>query len=605
MQSAGPALLLVLLTAWSVSSSSAQGNGTLLPPPCDSRVYCLGGPGTLLHTVQMARIYPDSKTFVDMPVKESEETVLENFRQLMNSSDESPSKEQMETFLNNNFLPPGSEFEDWEPSDWNKHVDLFDNIKDERYRELAEFIHERWQDLGRKIKSDVKSDTKTSLIYMPNPFIVPGGRFREVYYWDSYWTILGLLASEMKSTVRGMLENFSGLIDEFGHIPNGNRIYYIRRSQPPFYTSMVQAYYQATGDEDFLRDNLDSMRKEFNFWMTNRTVDVVDAKTGKTHQMARYNVQVDMPRPEGYVEDFELAKDNTASEAEKQEMYMNLKTGAESGLDYSTKWFVGPSGEVTLDLKDIRARHIVPVELNSYLCKNARVLKEMHTKVGDEENARVFAGHERALREGIDQMLWNEEDGTYYDYDLENKKPRNSFFVTNVAPFWADCFVETKHHSRASKIVDYVETQTSYFTGGVPTSLSKSGQQWDQTNIWPPMQELVTTAMLNTGLAKGEQIAKDIANKYLQNVYCNFKAHDDTLYEKYPSDYYCGSDSKRKGDGGEYEVQEGFGWTNGVAMHYLKTYGDQITPDDFIGGAGSIQANIFGLTSAMLLIKLF
>ena len=79
---------------------------------------------------------------------------------------------------------------------------------------------------------------------MAQPFVVPGGRFREVYYWDSYWTILGLLASEMTTTVRGMLENFAGLINEYGHIPNGNRIYYIRRSQPPFYTSMVDAYHK-------------------------------------------------------------------------------------------------------------------------------------------------------------------------------------------------------------------------------------------------------------------------------------------------------------------------------------------------------------------------
>ena len=145
------------------------------------------------------------------------------------------------------------------------------------------------------------------------------------------------------------------------------------------------------------------------------------------------------------------------------------------------------------------------------------------------------------------------------------------------------------------------------------------------------MQELVTTAMLNTGLEKGRKLAKDIANKYLQNVYCNFKAHDDTLFEKYPSDYvswsiqraiwvnnlhflyqskcvylnlqYCGSESKKKGDGGEYEVQEGFGWTNGVAMHYLKAYGDQITLDDsYSSSATSIQTNIYGSSMSVLIL---
>lgn len=561
-----------------------------LPAPCESQVYCKGGPGTMLHAVQMARIFPDSKTFVDMPMKFEEATVLEKYQELLTSSGENElSKEDLQKFVDDNFLPPGSEFADWEPSDWKDEVELFSNIKDEKYKELAKFIHSRWKDLGRKIKSEVEGDTKSSLIYMPHPFIVPGGRFREVYYWDSYWTILGLLASEMKATVKGMLENFAGLIQTYGHIPNGNRIYYIRRSQPPFYISMVEAYHKATGDDEFLKANLDSMSKEFDFWMTNRIIDV--EKDGKTYSLARYNVEVDLPRPEGYVEDFNLTRDNTEGGAEKQEMYMNLKTGAESGLDYSTKWFVGDKGEVTLHLKDIKARHIIPVELNAYLCKNARVLKEFYKNEEDTEKEEKYAKHEESFREGIDKVLWNEEDGTYYDFDLQNKQQRKSFFVTNVAPFWADCFKDTKQHRKASKIVDYIKAQTEQFPGGVPTSLFKSGQQWDKTNIWPPMQELVTTALTNTGLEEGTNLARVVATKYLQNVYCNFEAHNRTLYEKYPSDYYCGSPSDKKGDGGEYEVQEGFGWTNGVAMHYLNVYGSSISPDDPVSSSPGLETS--------------
>jgi len=276
-------------------------------------------------------------------------------------------------------------------------------------------------------------------------------------------------------------------------------------------------------------------------------------------------------------------------------MYMNLKTGAESGLDYSTKWFVGSEGEVTLALKDIKARHIVPVELNAYLCKNARILKDMYRKAGQTDKADEFEKHEETFRTGIDQVLWNEEDGTYYDYDLTNQQQRKAFFVTNVAPFWAECFKDTKQHSKASKLVSYVERKTNVFRGGVPTSLFESKQQWDKSNIWPPMQELVATAMINTGLESGNRLAKRVANKYLQNVYCFFKNQNSTLYEKYPSDYSCGSDhgGKHWRRSGEYEVQEGFGWTNGVAMHFLQTYGDKVTPDDEISSSVSTRVNLW------------
>ena len=110
---------------------------------------------------------------------------------------------------------------------------------------MAVYIHNRWKDLGRKVISDVKENPdKYSLIYMKKPFIVPGGRFREVYYWDSYWTILGLLVSGMEETVKGMLENFADLINKYGLIPNGNRVYYTKRSQPPLYIAMVEEYYK-------------------------------------------------------------------------------------------------------------------------------------------------------------------------------------------------------------------------------------------------------------------------------------------------------------------------------------------------------------------------
>ncbi len=167
--------------------------------------------------------------------------------------------------------------------------------QDKNYRDLAKELNSRWKDLGRRINPKLKGSDATSLIYLENPFIVPGGRFREMYYWDSYWTIIGLLKCEMTDTVKGMLENFAYLVDTANLIPNGNRIYYTRRSQPPLFIAMVDEYYRETKDKAFLLENIASMDREFKFWINNRTE--VKRQGGKNYRVAVYNVEVDGPRP--------------------------------------------------------------------------------------------------------------------------------------------------------------------------------------------------------------------------------------------------------------------------------------------------------------------
>ena len=270
-----------------LASAFVETHGSRLPAPCDNEIYCISRPDSLLHVVQMARLYKDSKTFVDKAVKTSPNLVLQNFQEMMKvclfplfsfiiyilkflslkkQTSKNPSQEQVRQFVNENFDPEGSEFEPWQPLDWHTDINVLDQIQDVEYRSFAQYLHQRWKDLGRQIKPDVRiNPQKYSLMYMDQPFIVPGGRFREMYYWDSYWTIQGLLVSEMYDTVKGiikdslsraekinefpnvilgMLQNFVQLIQTVGHIPNGNRIYYTRRTQPPLFISMVEAYYE-------------------------------------------------------------------------------------------------------------------------------------------------------------------------------------------------------------------------------------------------------------------------------------------------------------------------------------------------------------------------
>lgn len=247
----------------------------------------------------MAKIFKDSKTFVDMKMKYPPNKTMSLFRELMNRTDNSPTSTQVEEFLNKTFDPAGSEFEDWDPKDWKAKPTFLLDIKDESLRQFAEDLNHIWKLLGRKMRDDVRDNHEQySIIYVPNPVIVPGGRFREFYYWDSYWIIKGLLLSEMQETVKGMLSNFVSVVDRIGFIPNGGRIYYTQRSQPPMLIPMVNEYMKATEDLTWLKENLWLLEKEFEFWMTRRTVQVV--KDGVTYTLARYYEESLGPRPESY-----------------------------------------------------------------------------------------------------------------------------------------------------------------------------------------------------------------------------------------------------------------------------------------------------------------
>ena len=234
-----------------------------------------------------------------MKIKTSEKDVLERFQALMNETANTPSKVDVQNFVKKNFDLEGSEFEAWEPLDWKQTPKFLSKIKDQNCREWATKLNLLWKFLGRKIKDDVRENPELySIIYVPHPLIIPGGRFREIYYWDSYWIIKGLLLSEMIETARGMIENFFHIVDIYGHIPNGGRIYYIMRSHPPLLLPMVQAYYEHTQDLEFVKKHINTMEMEFHFWMTNRTVKV--EKDGKHYTLARYKEASVGPRPESY-----------------------------------------------------------------------------------------------------------------------------------------------------------------------------------------------------------------------------------------------------------------------------------------------------------------
>lgn len=228
--------------------------------------------------------------------------VMENFDEFIKHYGQTPAQKHIKQFISQNF-----EFEDgleiWNPPDWKENPQNLNRIVDPNIRKWAFELNFLWKNLSRRVSDEVhRTPLLYTLIPLPNGFIVPGGRFREIYYWDSYWIIKGLLLCGMKSTVKGILENFSYFVKKFGYIPNGGRIYYLGRSQPPLYIQMVHQYFLNVNNNEglkFLKKHIQFMDKEFRFWMEKRTVKV--KKWGRTFTLCRYYSEHTEPRPESYM----------------------------------------------------------------------------------------------------------------------------------------------------------------------------------------------------------------------------------------------------------------------------------------------------------------
>lgn len=559
-------MVLCVMAAMMMHSGSADSSKEVLPPPCDSNIYCYG---KLLHTIQMASLYHDSKTFVDMKMKFTQNETLRLFEDMMSRSHDNPSRLDLERFVNETFDPPGSEFEFWDPSDWKQSPGFLKNISDPAFQEWAGDLNHLWKSLGRKMKEDVRiNEDHYSIIYVPNPVIVPGGRFREFYYWDSYWIVRGLLLSEMYDTVRGMLGNFISIVERIGLIPNGGRVYYNRRSQPPLLTPMVLSYIEATNDWNFVKANIDTLDKEFKFWIDKHVVSV--EKDGKHYRLARFLDYSSGPRPESYREDIQSAQ-IFQTEGEKENFYRQLKAGAESGWDFSSRWFI-LNGTNKGNLTNTMATNILPVDLNSIMYWNAVILSDFHKRLNNASQALYYEEVAKEWLEAVDKVLWHEEVGAWLDYDILNEVKRDYFYPTNLSPFWTGCFDPAKRDDYVGKVLKYLEkTRITVNLGGIPSTLEHSGEQWDYPNAWPPLQYIMIIALDNSGDPAAKDLAYELTEKWVRS---NYKAYNDThgMYEKYDATVFGGG-----GGGGEYEVQLGFGWTNGVIMELLQKYGERLT----------------------------
>ncbi|XP_058050092.1 trehalase isoform X2 [Ahaetulla prasina] len=539
-----------------------------LPPPCDSHIYCTG---ELLRQVQRARLFQDDKDFVDMPLKSNPDVVLKQFEELMKATPGGDlSKLQLAQFVEAHFFPPGQELESWMPPDWTDSIPLFKRISDEKLRTWAWVLNAKWKQLGRQVNPDVQtSPWRYSLIYVPNPVIVPGGRFREYYYWDSFWILGGLLLSNMTATAKGLIQNFLYLVSKFGHVPNGGRVYYERRSQPPLLTLMMESYLSHTNDTEFLRENLHLLEAEYHFWQDHRAVNI--SVGGKQYSLNHYNVQVGEPRPESYMKDVELAMG--LEEEAQQNLWAELQSAAESGWDFSSRWFLPGFPSLHDPLQDTQVRGVVPVDLNAILCKVEQLLATFYQVLGRGEKASRFWAARRQRAAALTAVLWNEEAGVWLDYRILHQRHNPAFYPSNISPLWAECDVDLR---RAEKALCYLEESSALsYANGLPTSLTRTGQQWDFPNAWAPLQHMVIIGLAKSSSPRAQELAFSLAQHWLRMNLAVYKKH-----------------------GGMFE-KEGFGWTNGVALQLLDLYGERLT------AASALCSPTWPCVGACLILILF
>ncbi len=485
--------------------------------------------GELFEKIQMAQLFADSKTFADATPKATTEEIVAAYEKAKLE----PGFD-LQKFVESNFIIPSG---------------ITSDFQSDTSRSVQNHINVLWDVLTRQ----PDSATVGTLIALPNEYVVPGGRFREVYYWDSYFTMLGLQVSDRYDLIENMVDNFSYLIETMGFIPNGNRTYYQGRSQPPFYAMMVQVLAEGKG-EGTLEKYLPYLQKEYDFWMDgamNRNADnpahrrVVRMPDGAL--LNRYYDDIPQARPESFREDVELYEslDNA-----NEKVYRDLRAGAESGWDYSSRWFADGQYMSTIHTTDI-----VPVDLNALLYNLEQTLASAYEEAANSEQAEIYRQKGENRKAAIQKYHWDAQTGFYRDYDWSAKKQTEVLSLAGMYPL----FFGLAEPTQAVEAANMIEKEFLQ-PGGVTSTLNNTGQQWDAPNGWAPLQWITIQ-----GLRQYE--ANDLANTIKERwVNFNVDVYRKTgkLVEKY-NVYEIGLE----GGGGEYPVQDGFGWTNGVLLKLM------------------------------------
>ena len=521
------------LTAWLLPALAAAQVPAAAPvalPPTPRQLY----PG-LFEAVQLGRVYPDGKTFVD--ARPSGDATPAQIVAAYEQQRSQPGFD-LKAFVAQYFTPPA-------PVGGSYHSNVAAGIRPH--------LDTLWAVLSRPAQT--QAVPYSSLLPLPRPYVVPGGRFREMYYWDSYFTMLGLQEAGRTAQVRDMVADFASLIDRYGHIPNGTRTYYLTRSQPPFFALMVQLLAEAEGPASTAYAQFrPQLQREYAYWTANGatpqpgTAERLAVRLPGGELLSRYWDDSDQPREESYREDVEAAKTSPQPPAG---FNRNVRAAAASGWDFSSRWFVPGQG-----LGSIRTTRLVPVDLNCLLLTLEQTLARAAHQAGDSVEAPRYRRLARARVAAIRRYCWNSQLNYYTDYDLDARQATPARTLAAVFPLAFGVATPAQATAVATTLRrDFLQP------GGLPTTLEHSGQQWDAPNAWAPLEYLAILGLRRYG---HDALADTIAQRW-QRLNLRGFAQTGKLLEKYNVEAV----GPASGGGGEYPLQDGFGWTNGVLLTLL------------------------------------
>jgi len=424
----------------------------------------------------------------------------------------------------------------------------------------------------RRLPEEIPQIRERGLLYLPRPYVVPGGRFNEMYGWDSYFIQLGLLRDGRIELAKDMADNFLYEIRQYGKILNANRTYYLTRSQPPFLTEMLLGVYRQTRDRSWLADSVEAAMKYYSYWTSEPHLT---AATG----LSRYFDLGDGPAPEVLASEvnssgrnhYDLVKDYFRThrveaydvsrfyDRKRDDLtplfYKGDRSMRESGFDPSARF--GPFNADVIEYN--------PVCLNSLLYVMEKEMAEILEIVGRGAEAQKWRTRATERAERVNRLLWDAKDGLYYDYNFAQARIRRYPFLTTFYPLWAG-IANKDQAERVRKALGKFERP-----GGLRTSTNRSGDQWDAPFGWAPLELIAVEGLRRYGYNAD---ANRIAEKFLGMVNQEFH-RTGTILEKYDVERGAG-DIQGQVRYGYTSNEVGFGWTNGV----FKVLLDELLPVD-------------------------
>ena len=400
--------------------------------------------------------------------------------------------------------------------------------------EVKNYILKNWENTTRSNLED-----SGTLIGLPKPYTVPSiaDHFQEMYYWDTYFTNRGLIISGKIGQAINNVENMFYLIDRYGYMLNGNRIFFLSNSQPPFLSLMVKDIYNVTKDKEWLKKAVTFLQKEYGFWQTYRNTEI-----GLNQYLCNRERAIAAKKYEGFIERIGKRPQGYSDE----DLSCHYIAVCESGWDISPRL-------------GFEAENFVEVDLNALLFALEKNIGDFLDELGLEGSNLWY---ERAQNRKILMEKYMLTDGIFYDYNLKDKAVSDQFTCASFYPM----FVGMADDVQADKLAKNLYRLEAEY--GITVDEEKDFGyrfQWHYPNGWAPLQNIVMHALANYGYYDD---ALRVARKYADLIEKNFKENHN-LWEKY-NVVTGGIDVATENDGGKSDMPPMMGWTAGAYLDALK-----------------------------------